>query len=114
MDLREALADLAHDQWAGWMDYLFECSKDNADGSVTIPSGLVKRWKRQCNTIYEDLSEEEKDSDRKESDKMIKIFENKFGPWVTEGRGNTLKVPYHERNYIREIGQKLFAKQYDR
>jgi hypothetical protein len=74
MNNREQLADYAHDAWSGWMEYLFEKSKENSDGSVTIPTELVKRWKRQLNTSYKDLSEKEKNSDRDEADKMIKIF----------------------------------------
>ena len=68
---REALADYAHDVWSRWMQYLFSKSKQNTDGSVTIPKDLVDRWKRQMTTSYLKLSEKEKDSDRDEADKII-------------------------------------------
>ena len=42
---------------------------------MLIPHWAVDRWTRQLNTDYENLPEEEKDSDRKEADKFIKLFE---------------------------------------
>ena len=75
-ELREELADLAHKQWSGWMEYLFSKGTKNEDGSFTITAWAVERWERQVNTDYKDLSESEKDSDRKEADKFIDVFEN--------------------------------------
>jgi len=72
-DLREALAAYAHEAWSGWMQYLFTKSKKNTDGTVTIPQPLVERWYRQLTTLYADLPESEKESDRKEADKMLRI-----------------------------------------
>jgi hypothetical protein len=70
----EQLAAYAHDAWAGWMKYLFAKSPENEDGSVTIPAELVKRWRRQMNTAYEDLPEGEKQSDRVEARTIMRIF----------------------------------------
>lgn len=81
-DLREALADLCHEQWSGWMRHLFsKCgyvtpsledrNNELTEGEAIIPLEFVKRWRRQLSTPYADLSEEEKDSDRKEADKFI-------------------------------------------
>jgi hypothetical protein len=74
-DIREQLAALEHEQWAGWMNYLFEKSNENEDGSVVIPAALVSRWKRQMETSYVDLTEDEKESDRAIADKVIKILD---------------------------------------
>jgi hypothetical protein len=71
----EALAKLAHEQWSGWMLYLFEKSEGNPDGSVTIPKWAVDRWMRQMQTDYKDLPEEEKESDRKEALRVLEIIE---------------------------------------
>jgi len=76
-DIREKTAKLAHDQWSGWMTYLLSKNKKNEDGSFTIPKELVDRWERQINTSYKDLSEPEKDSDRKEADKFLKMLRRK-------------------------------------
>jgi hypothetical protein len=75
-DFEEKLAEYAHNQWSGWMEYLFNKSTKNDDGTVTIPKWAVDRWERQINTDYEHLNEEEKESDRKEAQGMIKIMNN--------------------------------------
>ena len=72
-DLIEELSDYTHSSWSGWMTYLFSKSKLNRDGTVTISKDLVDRWTKQIDTPYEDLSEEEKKSDREEAQKMLKI-----------------------------------------
>lgn len=70
-----ALADYAHEAWSGWMNYLFARCTDNEDGSVTIPASLVARWKRQAATDYPDLSDEEKDTDIDEAQKILRIVQ---------------------------------------
>lgn len=63
----ELLAENEHATWASWMEWLFdefECGTLNADGSFTIRPDRVSRWKRQLETKYADLPEEEKESDR--------------------------------------------------
>ncbi len=74
MELREKLADYAHEAWSGWMKCMFEKSTINSDGEIVIPASLVERWKRQMNTPYDKLPENEKISDRKEADIMIEIY----------------------------------------
>jgi hypothetical protein len=69
--LREKLAEIQHKIWAHWMTHLFSVSTLNEDGSCTIPQGKVKRWKRQVQTPYSELSEAEKESDREQADKII-------------------------------------------
>lgn len=70
----EVLADVEHKGWSRWMKYLFSVSKKNKDGSITIPKDKVKRWERQIKTDYKDLSDKEKESDRKEVRKFIKVI----------------------------------------
>lgn len=70
----EAFADLCHQQWSGWMQYLFQKSRLNDDGSVTIPAELAFRWKRQVETLYPKLSPPEQESDRKEAVKFFRLF----------------------------------------
>ncbi len=76
-DLREKLAELCHEQWSGWMDYLFLQGTFHADGSFTIKKSAADRWMRQKTTYYYHLTEKEKDSDRKEADKFIEILKNR-------------------------------------
>ena len=73
--LREKLAEIAHEQWAGWMEYLFSKGQFTEDGSWIMPKEFVDRWTRQKDTDYNNLSEAEKESDRKEADKFIAAFD---------------------------------------
>lgn len=74
--VREKLANYAHEAWVGWMEYLFAQSTQNGDGTVTIPTSLVDRWKWQIEKNYYEFPEEMKLSDRKEADRMIAIINN--------------------------------------
>jgi len=59
---REKLAELEHIQWAHWTEYMLDnMTPENID-----------RWRNQIKTAYKDLSEKEKDSDRKWSDLVLK------------------------------------------
>lgn len=71
---REALAELAHLQWCGWMEYLFSKGIKNEDGTWTMPIWAVERWERQCKTPYSELSPDEQESDRKEADKFLQAM----------------------------------------
>jgi hypothetical protein len=72
---REQLAALQHEIWSDWVRHLFEVSIANTDGTVTIPPEYVRQWQRQVNTPYKDLSEEEKDGDRKQVDKLTALLD---------------------------------------
>jgi hypothetical protein len=63
-DLREQLADLEHDRWSRWMRHMFANATDEN----------FARWARQMETPYADLSEAEKDSDRKEADNTLEVL----------------------------------------
>ncbi len=63
-DLIEKLADLEHQQWAHWTRYMLDnLSPEN-----------IERWRRQCDTPYGDLSEIEKESDRKWARMALAVF----------------------------------------
>ena len=72
--LREPLADISHDIWSHWMRWMFSVGTMNADGTWTMPAEKVERWQRQMNTPYADLTEREKDSDREQADKILKVL----------------------------------------
>lgn len=74
----EELAEFAHNQWSGWMIYLFSKCTLNDDGTMTIPVWAVERWQRQAQTHYLDLPDDEKESDRKEARKVLEIMEVKM------------------------------------
>lgn len=78
LELREQLAALAHEQWSGWMRYLFSKGCYTDMGDYVIPKSSVLWWQRQMGTPYADLSEVEKDSDRKEADRVLALLAS---PW---------------------------------
>ena len=63
--LVEALAALEHERWSGWEKYR-ETKHGDADN--------LRRWKRQRETAYADLTEQEKASDRTEAHKTIALL----------------------------------------
>ncbi len=64
MDLRERLAELEHQQWASWLNYM----KDNATDEN------IEEWVRKMRTSYSDLTEAEKESDRFWADKVLELI----------------------------------------
>ena len=66
-------ADLEHKRWIGWQSYLFSKSEWTKNGYL-IPKELCFRWQKQIDTSYSELSEEEKESDRKEVRKYLPLF----------------------------------------
>ena len=72
--LREELAALSHEQWSGWMKYLFTKCRTRDNREVVIPKWAVERWQRQMVTLYADLPEDEKNSDREEADRILAII----------------------------------------
>lgn len=81
----EELANIEHKRWAGWQDYFFSrCHIKNDIGYddryvyFALPRDLHDRWIRQIKTSYWDLSEEEKESDRKEVMKYLPLLEEKL------------------------------------
>lgn len=76
--MREKLAALMHEIWGIWTNHIFQQSSwDRESDSLIIPGHLVERWSRQMGTCYDALSEKEKDSDRREADKVLALFEKR-------------------------------------
>ena len=74
---REALAEYAHEAWSRWMTHLFSRVTLNDRNQAVLSADDVRKWQRQLNTAYADLTESEKASDRREADRMIEIFNNR-------------------------------------
>ena len=72
-DLKIALAVNAHDAWSRWTTHLLNQCSSNEDGSMTIPSAAVERWKRQIATPYNCLTDQEQASDLREADLILQI-----------------------------------------
>lgn len=73
-ELIERLADKEHASWARWMTYLFSQCEKQEDGSLRIPSALVKHWQQEIDTPYSELPERYKQSDRNEVAHILPII----------------------------------------
>lgn len=71
-------ANLEHDRWSRWQQYLHNICIRNSDGSITISPERVAHWERQINTSYADLSEKEKEYDRVEVRKYLPLIHQNF------------------------------------
>jgi hypothetical protein len=72
--LREAIADHAHRVWTKWLSYMFGKGVFNDNGTWTLPKDFVDRWTAQMSRKYKELSEQEKESDRRIADQYLAIF----------------------------------------
>lgn len=48
-----------------------------ATGAVVMPATEARRWQHQLETRYLDLPDEQRESDRAEADKMLRIIGHK-------------------------------------
>lgn len=71
----ESGANLEHIRWAGWQKYMHSKLIIHKSGLVEMPEALFKRWERQIKTSYKDLSEQEKESDRKEARTYLPLLD---------------------------------------
>ncbi len=74
---REALAAYAHEAWAAYMGYFLSKCIVQGDGALLIPAGYVQSIERLIAAPYQTLSDRDKDSDRKEADKILEILQRK-------------------------------------
>jgi len=66
----ENLAELEHEQWAHWTRYMLN----------NLTEENISRWKKQIETPYNMLSEEEKESDRTWARKVIFLWNTRKEP----------------------------------
>jgi hypothetical protein len=75
LHLIEELAAIEHERWSHWQQYLHEQCERLPDGGLAIPAHLVTRWEKQIETPYDQLSEEEKESDREQVRRVLPILQ---------------------------------------
>ena len=86
----EVVAEQCHKQWSGWTAHLLaRVGWEQVDDSDV--HGWVDRWQRQINTPYAELSEEEKEADRREARKILAALRN---AWQSE------RVAYDEAKRV--------------
>lgn len=75
--IREKLAELEHKQWVHWWNYQNKKLRNITNMSMDEwykQQDIYKQWKRLAQTPYSQLTEKEKESDRKWADKVLVIF----------------------------------------
>lgn len=60
----DLLAAVEHQRWAHWQRYMHGKGRTLADGSLLLPADLLARWETQIETPFDELTEDEKESDR--------------------------------------------------
>lgn len=74
--LKEILADLEHRQWAHWTKYMLD----------NLTPENIERWRKQIDTDYIDLTEKEKDSDRKWVLRIFTLVQEETNRQINEMR----------------------------
>jgi hypothetical protein len=73
-DLTEELASIEYKRRSHWQRYLHSNGVAQPDGSLLLPADLVNKWERLIATKYENLTEEEKESDREQVEKYLPLL----------------------------------------
>lgn len=73
-DLLEELAAIEHERWSHWQRYLHDQCAHGPDGSLIIPADQARRWSKQMNTPYGQLSDDERESDREQVRRYLPII----------------------------------------
>lgn len=81
MELFELLAESEHERWALWQRHVHRTCIKRDDGSILIPAGTVARWERQISTPYSELSEEERNSDRRQVNRYWSLIRDGQSPY---------------------------------
>ena len=77
--LVEELSDIEHQRWADWQSYLHSKLVFNPKSCVwELSEDLYRHWDRQINTPYKDLSEREKQEDRKQVYRYLPLLKEKL------------------------------------
>lgn len=76
--LIEELAAIEHERWSHWQRYVHGKAARQLDGSLVLPAELVERWERQFGMRYEDLPEDEKESDREQVRRYLPVLKRWF------------------------------------
>lgn len=109
----EGGADLEHDRWARWQKYFFSHCQFKPQGEVggmddryvyfALPKDLYEMWVRKIKTPYAELTEQEKESDRKETRNYLPLVSYAVSRALKEQRDTILKlIDKYYLQYCRE------------
>jgi hypothetical protein len=60
----DRLADVEHERWSHWQQYMHGLGERLPDGRLVLPADQVAKWDRQIATPYDALTPAERESDR--------------------------------------------------
>jgi len=86
----EKLAAIEHERWADWQRW---CNSEIRANANDIESPL-RRWDKQIETPYEQLSEREKDSDREQVRRYLPIIKDLIAQREQQARLKALEWVY--------------------
>ena len=85
-------AEMEHDRWSGWQKHMFSKGTVDENGVFHLPKEFVDRWFRQIDTPYSELSESEKESDRKETRNYIPLVQQQIDGAEKRGLGKGYQI----------------------
>jgi hypothetical protein len=86
--LIEVLARAEHERWSHWQRFVHGQCATAPGGGLLIPAELVARWNRQIGTPFDQLSEEEKESDREQVRAYLPVVNAFIDKAIKEGRAS--------------------------
>jgi hypothetical protein len=102
----EVFAEIAHEIWSHWMKYQKTKGYWREVGFLLAHDDM-RRWERQMNTLYSNLTEEEKKSDREIAKDIIQSILNKHNLSVEDKIGATNDYPEGKMTGDDEGGLKM-------
>lgn len=91
-------ADIEHDRWGHWQKYMMSKMSMLDNGDMVLPKEFVDRWFRQIDTPYSELSEPEKESDRKETRNYLPLITETIRLVEEETKREIMMILTKERN----------------
>lgn len=90
-ELKQKLAAIEHQRWADWQKWMHGLmgKLDGKEDYFVISGEYIKRWNRQIQTPYAELSEREKTSDMEQVDRYWPLIEAYLARQIQAARKNT-------------------------
>lgn len=107
-DFIEKGADIEHTRWSKWQEYFFDaCEIESEDAEIVVmklPRERYDRWMRQIATPYAELSEQEKESDRREVRSYLPLIRSLLATTHAQHKAEVENARREERrNFLKNI-----------
>lgn len=117
-DLMEKLAGIEHQRWADWQEHIMDIALKSGSDDIGIrtfgwDTEKVKTWEEQIETLYSELSEEDKEKDREQVRRYLPILNSwlskAFEEVRQEARNEALVKILEADEYIKSFKSSLLA-----